>query len=249
LLGAQNLLGTATQQLLKESEEAEEEITDALYGEYKNLRTRLIDHILGVESVSPLDAVGVAQTILDRILFIAFAEDRGLLPKGTLQKAYEVKNPFSPQPAWENFKGLFSAINAGNPDLKIPGYNGGLFAENETIVALALPDELCASFAALGRYDYDSEVSVTILGHVFEQSVADLEEIKRGLDPDSAQPEAVGSKRRTDGIFYTPPFVTRYIVESTVGRWLLDRKKELGFDDIEPLTDADYGTIRIANRG
>jgi len=69
----------------------------------------------------------------------------------------------------------------------------------------------------------------------------------------SGKPEAVtqevGSKRRTDGIFYTPPFITRHIVEQAVGRWLSDRKTELGFEKLVPLTEGDYASIQLIKRG
>jgi hypothetical protein len=250
LLSSENLLGGRTLQLLKDSEAAEKEITKQLYTEYKATRKQLIKEVLtGIDAANPLKAVRLAQTILDRILFIAFAEDKGLLTKGTLKDAYITKNHYSPQPAWENFKGLFNAIDKGNPRLNIPGYNGGLFARDEEIDALTISEETCKCFADLGEYDYDSDVSVNILGHVFEQSIADIEEIKREIDPDAALPDEISSKRRTDGIFYTPPFITRHIVEQAVGKWLTDRKEELGFDSIAPLTDDDYASIKLVDRG
>ena len=250
LLSATNLLGGRTLQLLRESEAAEKEITKQLYAEYKTTRTNLIREVLvGVDPAHPLRAVRIAQTIIDRVLFIAFAEDKGLLTKGTLKDAYTTKNHYSPQPAWENFKGLFNAIDKGNSRLNIPGYNGGLFARDGEIDALEISEETCKRFADLGEYDYDSEVSVNILGHVFEQSIADIEEIKREIDPDAAPLDEVSSKRRTDGIFYTPPFITRHIVEQAVGKWLTDRKAELGFADVLPLTDEDYASIRLVDRG
>ncbi len=34
----------------------------------------------------------------------------------------------------------------------------------------------------LSDYDFDSEVSVNILGHIFEQSLTDLEEIQANIE-------------------------------------------------------------------
>lgn len=144
LLSADNLLGGQTLQLLKESEATEKDITKQLYSEFKSTRTHLIREVLaGVAPAQPLSAVRIAQTILDRVLFIAFAEDKGLLTKGTLKDAYTTKNHYSPQPAWENFKGLFNAIDKGNSRLNIPGYNGGLFAHDDEIDGLAISEETC----------------------------------------------------------------------------------------------------------
>jgi hypothetical protein len=141
LLSADNLLGGGTGALLAESDAVEKEVTDALYRDYRDARTKLVDQISkGNPTVPMLDVINFSQTILDRILFVAFAEDRGLLPKETLKETYEAKNPFVPQPVWENFKGLFTAIDKGSPPLKIPGYNGGLFADNPQLNGLQLSD-------------------------------------------------------------------------------------------------------------
>ena len=122
LIAADNLLSGNTLRLLRASDEVEKDITKKLYGEYRGLRGRLIDEIIASGSgLDPIAAVGVSQTILDRVLFIAFAEDKGLLTRDTLQKAFHLRNPYSPQPAWENFKGLFKAIDKGNTKLNIPG--------------------------------------------------------------------------------------------------------------------------------
>ncbi|MCE6949542.1 N-6 DNA methylase [Cereibacter sphaeroides] len=244
LLSARNLLSGTTLRLLKDSEAAEKEVTEELYQQYKQTRLSLIEAITPYEP-TPSKAVETAQTILDRVLFIAFAEDKNLLKKGMLKEAFTFRNPFSPHPVWLNFKGLFEAIDKGSEKLNIPGYNGGLFATNPLIDRIELPDEICGQLAELGSYDFDTEVSVNILGHVFEQSILDIEEIKKQLDTESAPPEDVGSKRRKDGIFYTPPVVTRYMVEQVIGRWLADRKEELGFHKIAPLTDEDYASIRL----
>ncbi|ASL25301.1 type IIL restriction-modification enzyme MmeI [Azotobacter chroococcum] len=179
LLSAQNLLNGKTLSLLKESEQAEKDITDQLYADYKILRRSMIDTIAKDNPTKDqLDIIRCTQTILDRILFVAFAEDKGLLPDKTLAKVYETQNPFNPQPVWENFKGLFQAINKGNAALNIPGYNGGLFADDSELNSLTISNELCEGFKKIGEYDFDSEVSVNILGHIFEQSITDLEELK-----------------------------------------------------------------------
>lgn len=250
LLSAESLLGNRTQALLKESENKDKEITDKLYLDYKTLRARMIDTLTKDNpSVPVLEIIQYTQTILDRILFVAFAEDRGLLPDDTLKSCYEDRGKWNPQPAWENFKGLFYSIDKGNPPLKIPGYNGGLFAQNDALNNLNVSDALCEGFKTIGSYDFDSDVSVNILGHIFEQSITDLEEIKASLSSDEAGFDKKKSKRKKDGIFYTPPYITRYIVEQAVGGWLNDRKKEIGFDKLPVLEDEDYASIQAITRG
>ncbi len=249
LLSADSLLSGKTQSFLKESEQVDKDITNQLYADYKALRAKLIKTI-GDDNPDkePLKVIRYTQTILDRILFVAFAEDKGLLPENTLKQAYETKNLYSPQPVWENFKGLFQAINKGNPDLKIPAYNGGLFADDPELNDLSISDALCEGFKKIGDYDFDSDVSVNILGHIFEQSISDLEELKAHAE-NVEEINKKQSKRKKDGIYYTPASVTRYIVEQTVGRWLNDRREELGVNALPVLEDADYDSIKVIERG
>ena len=178
LLSAESLLGDHALALLRESESRNAEITNKLYQDYKNLRGRMINTLAKDNPSTPvLQIIQYTQTILDRILFVVFSEDRGLLPKNTLKSCYEDRGKWNPQPAWENFKGLFKSIDRGNPPLNIPGYNGGLFAQNDTLNRLKVSDALCEGFNTIGSYDFDSDVSVNILGHIFEQSITDLEEL------------------------------------------------------------------------
>jgi hypothetical protein len=114
----------------------------------------------GLDRVASIE---YAQKLLDRALFVAFAEKTGLLPRDTLGSAFRTRNPFAPQPVWNNFKGLFHAIDKGNNDLNIPAYNGGLFASDPAFDNLSVPDEICQSLAKLGEYDFATEVPVLIL--------------------------------------------------------------------------------------
>ena len=85
------------------------------------------------------------------------------------QKAYEHQDPYNPRPTYQNFIGLFNSVDKGNVTLGIPAYNGGLFAKDDTLDQLTISNELCEGFKDLAAYDFDSEVSVTVLGRIFEQ--------------------------------------------------------------------------------
>ena len=247
LIGAQNLLTGKTLELLEKSEQADKEITNALYKDYKTLREKLIT-TLGKENpnIDQIELINISQLILDRILFIAFAEDKQLLPDRIIAKAYATQNTFNPQPIWQNFLYLFTAIDKGNKELNIPQYNGGLFKHDPRLENIIFPDELCNNFKELAEYDFDSEVSVNILGHIFEQSISDIEEIKARAAGESFDKKQ--SKRKKDGVFYTPQYITRYIVEQAVGRWLEDKKQELGFYKLPDLEDSDYEKIKPKNK-
>lgn len=164
--------------------------------------------------------------VLDRVLFVAFGEDRGLLPAESIARAFAHADPYNPRPVWENFKGLFRAVDRGNPGLKVDAYNGGLFAPDPAVESLAVPDDVCEGFKRLADYEYGSanrpdakDIDVEILGHIFEQSISDLEELHQqiGTGPAAAAVKAGPSKRKKEGAFYTPAFVTRSIVAETLG--------------------------------
>ncbi|WP_019643580.1 Eco57I restriction-modification methylase domain-containing protein [Novispirillum itersonii] len=224
LLSAESLLSGRTLDLLKQSRAEDRDITDSLYQDYKALRLKLIGAVQQVSSsVTALESIAIAQKILDRVLFIAFAEDTGLLPSSTLSQAFVTRDPYNPRPVWDNFKGLFHGIDQGSEALKIPRYNGGLFHKDDAIDALSIPDDICEGFKALGEYDFASEVSVTVLGHIFEQSIADVERLQaqaRGEEVEEARATGTTGRRRRDGVVYTPDYIARFIVAETLGAHL-----------------------------
>ncbi len=224
LLSAENLLSGRTLDLLKESRKEDKDITDSLYQDYKNLRLKLLSAVQKADTaIDPLVAIAFAQKILDRVLFIAFAEDTGLLPGNTLENAFVNRDPYNPRPVWDNFTGLFRAIDEGNSDLKIPRYNGGLFRQDDMFNEISLPDEICEGFKALGEYDFASEVSVTVLGHIFEQSIADVERLQaiaRGEEEEPEKTTGTSGRRKRDGVVYTPDYIARFIVAETLGKHL-----------------------------
>ena len=223
LLSADRLLGGATEVLLRSTETAYKEITSNLYKSYSALRDRLISYLTdepGGPKHSMLAAIEVAQKILDRILFIAFAQRTDLLPDRLLKGAAEEVSKYVPKPLWHNFQGLFRAVDEGSGSLNIWGYNGGLFAPDSVSDGLVIPDPLATDLATLGEWDYRSEVPVTVLGHIFEQSVTDIEKL-HAIARGEELPKVSKSKRQ--GIVYTPEIVTRFLVERTIDLSLEER--------------------------
>ncbi len=230
--------------LLAESEKVGRELTKTFYVNYANMRQDAFEHLSRDNAqVSRHEVLASTQKVLDRVLFVAFSEDRGLLPPETIRRAYEHSDPYHPKPIWENFRGLFRAINQGNEQLKIHAYNGGLFADDPVLDTLQVSDEVCGYFRELGEFDYKppSEssgetkvIDVDILGHIFEQSITDLERLRNELDG-LAEPlgaEKHKTRRKKEGAFYTPAFITRYIVEQALGGVLADRFEQLRMKSI-----------------
>lgn len=94
--------------LLQESAALGRDLTNEFYKDYRNLRNTLFEQLreLNPEQDS-IRLLAATQKILDRVLFIAFCEDRNLLPGDIIKQAYEQRDPFNPRPVWQSFVGLF----------------------------------------------------------------------------------------------------------------------------------------------
>ncbi|MBD3330816.1 N-6 DNA methylase [Candidatus Peregrinibacteria bacterium] len=221
-----------TEKLLSEIRIEEEAITKKFYGEYKSLRLSLIGNILANNEEflgeNALDiAIEKAQKIIDRIVFVCFCEDLDLLPQHKLKEVVNHTEKVGlALPIWDIMKGFFNAIDRGSEKLEIPhGFNGELFKQDPLLEGLRIDDELCKRFVDLGKYDFSEDLTVNILGHIFEQSISDIEDLK-ALD-DVEELTKKKSKRKKEGIFYTPEYIVDYIVKNSVGTWLKEREKEL----------------------
>ncbi|MBK8915867.1 MAG: N-6 DNA methylase [Phycisphaerales bacterium] len=190
LFERQGLLSTTPEQkprarrLLERTLQRQKEVGNDLYDAYREQRLRLIDFLIRYER-KPLDrAIAIAQKVLDRIIFIAFCEDRELLPSNCLERAYSLPAAFSrvKNPRWRNFIELFRAVDQGYPEEpQIHAYNGGLFADDAEIDAIELPDDpYTRDFRDFGNYDFSEEVNVEVLGHLFERSITELEKLRVG---------------------------------------------------------------------
>src|SRR5262249_22877580 len=100
--------------------------------------------------------------ILFRLLFIAYAEDKELLPyrASSAYQRHSLKNvardladrrhagelEFDPNATnlWDEAKQLFAAVHRGNTEWQVPGYNGELFASDEDVSPIG---------AAIERFD------------------------------------------------------------------------------------------------
>lgn len=236
VLGADQLLGGFTAKLLDESVRREQEITRALYVDYKRWRIQLITALAHANGMGPGTLIAPSQKLLDRVLFVAFAQQRALLPPNTLQDVHSGGSAWAPQPRYENYKGLFRAVDKGLPAKQIPPYNGGLFAHDPLLDGeLRVPDGACDVFLEFSRYDFGGEVSVNVLGQIFEQSITDLEELQHLADsgrfelvaPESGSTRAsraTTGARKEFGIVYTPEFVTSFVVDRALGSLLDERR-------------------------
>jgi type I restriction-modification system DNA methylase subunit len=218
--------------LANDSTKEDENITLKFYLDYKNARLNLFYHLVeqnpGIEKTLLLEK---AQKIIDRVIFILFCEDTGnLLPRNLVKDTYDLgirSRERSDQRVWREFKNLFMDIDLGRSDIdpQINKYDGGLFAQDDVLGNLVIKDTIWKQLVSLNKYDFESELNVNILGHIFEQSISDIENFKAELLGGKTDNNI--SRRKQEGIFYTPDFITKYLIEDVVGRFLEENPDKL----------------------
>lgn len=157
---------------------------------------------------------------------------------------------------WEQFKRVFEKMNTGGSlnRVKLPEINGGLFAPDPLIDGLTIPNYvfaksgqganeaslesdqetllyLCGRYNYAARGDVKESLSLYTLGHIFEQSITELEYREGELE--GRETFAKLSKRKRDGVYYTPESVVNYLVEQTLAPWFADAKKTCGYPNPE----------------
>jgi hypothetical protein len=239
-LSSEYLLKDIPKKIKDESLTQEENITKKLYKDYASFRNEVFD---AIQKENPeydkLTLFKKTQKLLDRFLFIFFAEDRLLLPPNSIRSIVnqwtDLKDKYDEYfPLYDRFKKYFGYMNTGHKGQQhdIFAYNGGLFAPDEVLDNIKINDDLLYKHTVnLSNYDFESEVSVNILGHIFEHSLNDIDEIQaeiQGISSDQSK-----TKRKKDGVFYTPKYVTKYIVDNTVGKLCEEKKTELDIQEAE----------------
>lgn len=216
--------------LYEQNETEQQLITKQFYLDYKDTRMSIFSHLKEFnDNVDELVLFEKTQKLLDRFIFICFCEDNELLPENIFRKVIQVaKQSFdiSEVKIWNQLKGLFHSIDKGNDSLNINHFNGGLFKEDEILDNLIIKDDLLINLEKIAEYDFSSELDVNILGHIFEQSISDIEEIKAEIRGEIIEKKE--SKRKKNGIYYTPGYITKYLVKDVIGSWLDEKRIELG---------------------
>ncbi len=228
--------------------EKEQTITREFYNEYSYLRETFLQHLkLHNADLNPLDLLQYAQTIIDRIIFVSVIKDYDLIQSDVLKRIEKIAEESwadDKTELWEQLKKFFKALDKGYPK-RIHQINGGLFKQNEKIDNLIIKDVFLKKLLTLGNYDFESDLSINILGHIFEQSITDIENLKKDIaenkqieyfetDDEILYKSAASetNKRKKDGIFYTPEKITQYIVSKAIGHRLDNHKEQLGINKL-----------------
>lgn len=248
------------QTLLKETRIIERELEDEFYKLFSETRLMLIKELeYSSKTIDRIEAIRLSQLILNRFIFLCFAEDLRLIPSETtadvLLTPIRHKNLFE-FTMWDRLNELFRFADKGNEERGIGAFNGGLFQENlrhlkirDKVEDLSFFDDcyktwkfeekyeeiesllgvykdtlnpIYKNLLLISSFDFGSELSVNILGHIFENSIGDIEELK----------EENTQRRKKDGVFYTPEHITEYICRTTIISYLSNSGKPKTIHDL-----------------
>ena len=233
-LAKDNLLNDKPLKIKESSVLQEENITKKLYADYSKFREAIYNNLVKNNPENDkLVLFKKTQKLLDRFLFIFFAEDRLLLPPNSISEIVKQWTTLKDEldeyvPLYDRFKKYFGYMNSGYKGKKydIYPYNGGLFAPDELLDNVAIDDEILHEHTLkLSNYDFETDVDVNILGHIFEHSLGEIEYVQAEIKGEKIDQQK--TKRKKDGIFYTPKYITKYIVENTIGKLCKEKRNEL----------------------
>lgn len=263
-LNINNILNQTPLKIKEASVRVEEEITKAFYKDYSIFKRELFrdlvkrnartlkaklseanqlenqEYIVRLEKNVKLTLFQKSQKLIDRFLFIFFAEDRMLLPyNSTLQILNKWKDDWDfgdERSLYGLFKQYFHYLDTGRKGTQsraeIYAYNGGLFKPDAILDALEIDSILLYKYtSSLSNYNFESQIDVNILGHIFENSLNEIESVNTEIEGGKFDKQT--SKRKKDGVFYTPKYITKYIVENTIGKLCEEKKIELNFHEEE----------------
>ncbi len=242
-LAFENIAADVPAKIKAESLSQEDAITKKLYKDYSVFKRELFQNLVELNpEYDALELFKKSQKLLDRLLFLFFGEDRGLLPPNSVRMILEQWNKLKDldeyTPLYNRLKKYFGYLNTGfkGKQYDVFAYNGGLFKSDEILDEVKIADEILYKYSLkLSEYDFASEVDVNILGHIFENSLNELDEVKAQME--GQQIDKSKTKRKKDGVFYTPKYITKYIVENTVGKLCEEKKTEIGVIEEEYFTD------------
>jgi len=235
ILNQESLLNGLPLQLKDETKCHEENISAQFYKDYSKLKQEIFVNLSkNNPQFDQLLLFKKSQKFLDRLLFVFFAEDTGLVPPNSMATEIENWQKLKELEAYDSLynrlKKFFNHLNKGYQE--IPAYNGGLFATDKILDKLVIADKVLKdNLLKLATYDFNTELDVNILGHIFEHSLSELEEMAAQIE--GVATEKGKTKRKKDGIFYTPKYITQYIVENTLGTLCAEKRQELKLVEIE----------------
>ncbi|KLI56217.1 methyltransferase [Brachyspira hyodysenteriae] len=183
-----------------------------------SLRTKLASNIAKLnKNLSVRDLNYAVQQIIDRIIFLRAAEDRGIEEYGDLKKTCENKGESFYGNLLKIFEKADGRYNSGLFDFSKDSISSSIEIDNKVIKEII--NEL---YYPLSPYEF-SVISVEIIGNAYEQFLGKTITIGKNH---SAKIELKPEVRKAGGVYYTPEYIVDYIVANTVGEAIKGKKPE-----------------------
>ena len=227
---------------LAEGKRYEERVAQDLSGAvFENVFPSLIEALADATDQELSQVREAAFTFLYRLLFILYAEDRGLLPvndpryddyglrkrvRDDIAKRTEEGSNFSAVATtyYDHLTTLCKIIDKGDASIGIPPYNGGLFAEDATplLAEVRLTDRAIAPIiynlshtkTAEGRHFVNyRDMSVQQLGSIYER-LLEQEPVRTDQGEIIIRPNSYA--RKDSGSYFTPQELVDLIVNNTL---------------------------------
>lgn len=227
----------------------EEEISKEFYKIYSTFKKELFQNLIKKNpQFDKLNLFKKSQKLIDRFLFLFFAEDRNLLPPNSVRLILDdwedLKERDVHIPLYDRFKKYFEYLNKGYKGKRydVFPYNGGLFKNDDMLDDCEIDDILLFEHTnKLSEYNFAVDVDVDVLGKIFENSLNEIDDITNQIKDGEIEID-FSSKRKKDGVFYTPNYITKYIIQNTLGRLCNEKKDEVGIDELEFTTERNIQT-------
>jgi type I restriction-modification system DNA methylase subunit len=195
-------------------------VSQNLFDDLKLWRSDLYKSLRGYNPLySPAQIDEAVLRLLNRLIFIRTAEDRDVEPMRLMPLLRELEDQRQLDKLSEKLVELFRQFDATyNSELFAPHFSEELYCDRPPLEAL-IRGLYEKNFV---RYNFNA-LEADVLGTAYEQYLGHVVtevQSETGLLAAASHVDEKRAKRKSQGIYYTPAFVTRYIVQQTVSRWL-----------------------------
>ncbi len=198
-------------------------VSQSLFNDLKKWRAELYEQLHGYNRMYSHAQIDEAVLrILNRMIFIRTAEDRQVEPQRLLPLLRELADQKKRDLLSKRLIELFREMDSV--------YNSELFAPHFSEELECTFPPLEALITGLNeknyvRYNFNA-LEADVLGTVYEQYLGSIvtensDDLQASFFA-AAHVEEKKTKRKSQGIYYTPAFVTKYIVGETVGKYLTE---------------------------
>ncbi len=239
------------------------ELTENFYEFYREAVEDVYDELArelpdrAADEEGRIELIRASQKLMHRGIIICIFSDRGLLPPNILP---EILDRGRSAPTMQDgtihtyLKNLFRAIDTGSTDhfpFDVFGYDGGLFEQDPILTEAILSDEIFSREYDIGddtidglfgfhTYDFRDDLNEFVLGRIFEESIADFEQIHDSV-LQGDEPFTEAEARENYGIYFTREGLTEFVSDRVMSDILQEKRTQLRMEfDIPETDEQDY---------